>query len=450
MTNSDIRNQRFAEMNTTADLMVKEVECLKKILQEHIIFQDGELEKDCLDFLENKIGKEKDEGDNETKDKKERNKPLRAYFFRKMYEYLREYREAQSGFAKFPNAEALFTQKLPFVFEVVITIQYLHNQILDEKYDVKQFNHPQICQNLISSNILREFLFIYIKREIVPMLPNDSILKRIYMFVRILFGGEMLDQKNIKFRKISTAVRNLFLLVDLGQHTDKRYNHYKRWKHGLPKMAENVTVFDDVAQEAIADTIKKVQEANPGREDFILAYFKRVYLSNVYFFRCMTELIFDLVGCSNSRQFKNMQRFSIQYGYMLQIINDYADFSYINDKKEREDFARTSAKSSDDFFSDLYNFNITLPLIYHLKEGNKRNIEAYLEGGRRQRKILTLYPEQIMQEIKKSGAIRASFRLSRILADLACDCLDPNNTASPYFKDMCAVAKFNKFYKIFK
>jgi len=414
-------------MNVTADLMVEEVVHLKEILREYAIFEDGELEKFCLAFLEEKIGKKKDEKDQGTQDKKERNKPLRAYFFRKMYEYLREYKETKSGFARFQNPDVLFMQKLPFVFEVVITIQYLHNQILDEKYDVKQFNHPKICQNLISSNILREFLFVYIEKEIAPILPDDSMAQN-----------------------ISVAIRRLFLLVDLGQYTDKKYNHYERWKHGLSPVTENIKVFDEPAMQAIADTIKKVQEVNPDKEDFIVTYFQRIYLSNVYFFRCMTELIFELAGCSNFKQFNNMQRFSIQYGYMLQIINDYADFAYTNDKKERAEFIKASGKNSSDFFSDLYNFNVTLPLIYHLKEGNKRNIEAYLEGGSRRKKILTLYPGQIMQEIIKSGAIRATIQLTRDLADHASDCLDPNNATSPYFKDMCAVAKFNKFYKIFK
>ncbi|MCC6460516.1 MAG: hypothetical protein IT260_08600 [Saprospiraceae bacterium] len=363
----------------------------------------------CLEFLKSKSG----------------NKPLRAYFFKKTYDYHLVYPEIRTAIKKFPLPERLFTQKLPFVFEIVIVIQYLHNQILDEKYEIRRFNHGAVCRNLISSNILREALFLYLEQEIAPLLHRPE-----------------------QFQVLQATVRKLLLWVDLGQRIDKEYNHYQHWKAGSVSFTVHNPILDHLALETIGETIRQVQKDIPGKEEFVMAYFQRIYLTNVYFFRCMAELLFDLCEYEGP-QATGYQQFTMLYGYMLQIINDYADFAYTDDPEEREKL-KASAKSTTDFFSDLYNFNITLPLIYHLAEGGRRNIEAYLEGGVKRKKLLTLYPRQIMQEIVKSGGIHAAIRISRECSKSAETFLDDTNPATPYFRDMCAMAMFNKFYKIFK
>ena len=98
--------------------------------------------------------------------------------------------------------------------------------------------------------------------------------------------------------------------------------------------------------------------------------------------------------------------------------------------------------------SDLFNFNITLPLIYHLQEDNRGKIESYLEGANRKRrgrrrgrngenktkKLLRMYPKQIMQEIKESGAMLKAVSMTYALTKTAIESLDSNNPAAPYFE----------------
>ena len=133
---------------------------------------------------------------------------------------------------------------------------------------------------------------------------------------------------------------------------------------------------------------------------------------------------------------------------MLQVINDYADFAYTDNKKEQK-ILKSTGKKTTDFFADLYNYNITLPLIYHLKERNNRKIETYLEGKKRSRTIIGLYPNQIKQEIYDSGAIHACVDISKMLSKSASMHLDADNPISPFLKDMCDIANDNKFYNVF-
>lgn len=408
MENTDIKTQRFNEMDKAGKVMVEETGVLAGILENYKIFENDPLADYCLDFLRQKSG----------------NKPLRAYFIQKIYEYLNHYSAFQEQFDTFPDKD-LFDRKLPFVFEVVIVIQYLHNQILDEKYDAKKFNHPKICQNLISSNILRELLFLYLEQEVAPKLRTPS-----------------------EFQCVKSAVRKLLLWVDIGQRVDKNYNHFDHWKAGGESLSPQASLMDTAALEAIIPWIQKAVSDMPEKEAFVNAYFQRIYLTNVYFFRCMTECVLDLLQDS-SEHYPALQRFSIQYGFMLQIINDYADFAYTEDKDKQEEL-KTSAKASTDFFSDLYNFNITLPLMYHLKEGGRRNIESYLEGRKKRKKLLNIYPRQIMMEIVQSGGIDAAVRMSRELSKAARECLELDNPVSPFLTNMCDMALKNKFYSIFK
>lgn len=397
-------------MDQTGTYVVQETAKLHDMLRQMSIFEDdGQLEAYCLGYLKKKIG----------------NKPLRAYFIRKLYEYLSEYEVCAAVFQAYPDSQNLFLRKLPFVFETVITIQYLHNHILDEKYDTKSQNHPKIIQNLISGNVLRELLFRYLEQEIAPHFPNRDLTDVIIQ-----------------------NVRRLLLWVDTGQYLDKEYNHYKRWKEKLPAAVTPSPFFDGLVHQAIDETISRVKTDVPGKEAFVEAYFQRIYLSNVYFFRCMAETLMAL-GNYEGEQKTPLLTYSIRYGFMLQIINDYADFAYTEDKKEQKNL-RTAGKKTTDVFADLYNFNITLPLIYHLRSETRRKIESYLEGGAKKRHLLSDYPKQIMQEITQSGGIQEAILRSLELSRSAKTALDLNNPQSDFFADMCDMAIDNKFYRIFK
>lgn len=394
-------------MDEHGSRLLGEVELLRNLLSTYRMLTDQHLNEYCLMYLEDKLSK----------------KPLRAYFSLLVYRYLKHYPVWQTKFATFD--EKLFIVKLPFVFEVVISIQYLHNHILDEKNDTKINNVPRIDQNLVSSNILKEILYLYIDQEIIPYLAVDL--------------GMQLHRR----------IHELFLCVDIGQYLDKNYNNYSAWKKENAEFSfVNSAFYDEAAAEGIADILAEVQAEIAAKSNFVEAYFRRIYCSNVYFFRCMMEIVEQIGGKAENEYVGNLKLFSIQYGFMLQIINDYADFAYSDNANERN-MLKTAGKKSTDFFADLYNFNITLPLIFHLQEGYKRKIEAYLEGGKKRNKLLSLYPTQIKQEIVSSGAIHACINISRRLSQSARNQLDVDNPITPLFTDMCEMAFDNKFYRVF-
>lgn len=409
MNEMNIKNRRFKEMEITGIWIAKEITKLQTLLQQLRLFNDdGKFEKYCLDYLKEKLG----------------NKPLRAYFARKLYEYLSWYPRCKSAFKQCSKDEELFLRKIPFVFEAIIVIQYLHNHILDEKYDAKSNNHPKVVHKLISGNVLRELLFLYVEQEIVPHLSDSNKIA------------------------VLQNIRRLLLWVDIGQYVDKEYNHYRCWKENSSQLIHPAPFYDDIVHRSIKNIVQEVKMDVPGKEVFVEAYFRRIYLSNVYFFRCMAETLMCL-GNYRGRQNKPLLIFSVQYGFMLQIINDYADFAYSEDEREQE-YLKTAGKKTTDFFADLYNFNVTLPLLYHLQRGNKRKIESYLEGGKRKKKILTQYPKQIMQEISQSGAIQYSILKSKQLSKSAKMYLDEKNPNTAYFANMCDMAIDNKFFQMFK
>ncbi len=80
----------------------------------------------------------------------------------------------------------------------------------------------------------------------------------------------------------------------------------------------------------------------------------------------------------------------------------------------------------------------------------KRKIEAFLEKGLKEKRILVEYPKQVRQEIVESGAIVETILRSAELAESAKKHLDTNNKQWVFFDNMCDIAIDNKFYQFFK
>ena len=395
-------------MDVLGKNLISQVKLLEVLLYTYQFVGSSEFFKYCSSNLENKL----------------KNKPLRAYFVKVIYEYLCFYPDWQKALHQYDPR--LFTQKLPFLFELVIGVQYLHNFILDEKLGANDIDSPKLNQYLIASNFLKEQSFIYIEQEITPLLtPSSSI-------------------------DLRTIIRNLYLCVDWGQYLDKEHNHFKSWQENSKiKTLSQDFFFDSLAEDCIKDTLTEAKKLTAGKEHFTEIYFRRIYYSNVFFFRCMVETLACIAGLEEDVLTKNLRRFAVKYGFMLQIINDYADFAYSDVEIERE-LLRTAGKKQTDFFADLYNFNITLPLIFHLQHGHKRKIETYLEAKQKDRTLFELYPNQIKVEIVSSGAIHECIDLSRKLSMSArAELPKDENPMALYLEDLCDMAFDNKFYKVF-
>ena len=398
-------DDRFKEMKIIGQKVTKEIPKLVSILEEYRFFEDKHLENFVLGYLRKKAGK----------------KTVRSYSPWKFFDYLCYYQPE----ARILDKQGLFSQKLPLLFEMIITTQYLHNHMLDEKYNSTSDNHQKSWKNLISSNLLEGMVFSYLEKEINPLIEAEQIA-----FLR-------------------NSILKLFMKVNIGQRIDKYSNSYKAWKEGVSSFSSEKWLGDDFCRSLMIPHIEKIKEKLNKGSHFTDIYFHRIYLTSAYFFRVIADIITSFFPKVASDKKEKLVNFSILYGFMLQIINDYADFAYSHDEKEQKQL-NTAGKTTTDLFADLYNFNITLPLIIHLQKEHNLTIEAYLNKGVKTKKTIHQNPLKIVNEIKASGGIEACISLSKNLAKAANSHLDKRNPASSYLTSMTDMANCNKFYKTFK
>ena len=403
-----IKSERFAEMRAIRDEVLEEVALLEQQLSRYTIYSDGALTDYVLSYFRKKLERP----------------PVRPYLLSKLFDYLLQYSSEQ---VVRDTTLAELRKKLCLILEATITVQYLHNHILDEKFDFHARNYPRLWQNLLASDILKELLFEYLDLEIKPLL------------------SEVED-----YIKLQDALRRLFLNVNIGQRLDKHFSNYGAFMGGVSQPLDpRYWLEDDFCRNLIGPFVEEIAGQLDFGRDFLKLYFHRIYLTNVYFFRVIAQIVIGFLPEISPRRHREVEAFSILYGFMLQIINDYADFAYSEDEEEKE-FLETGAKKSTDVFADLYNFNITLPLILHLQHGHKRKVEAYLHGGQRKRNLIANYPRQIMAELLDTGSIQYCIALTRRLADAADRHLDPSNPTSAILQNMTDMARSNKYYEIFK
>ena len=337
--------------------------------------------------------------------------PLRAYFVQKTFQIIHSKltwnKKAQLTVSR---KSPVFLVKIPFIFELIITIQYLHNQILDKKDGVDSIE--KISRNLLTANLLKDYLYQYI---------NDQ------------FSGNF--QK-----KLFNTVRKAFAYVDIGQMLEKRHNNYAAFSKaeymGDYSFSKEIDTF--ISFEGMEVFMESLQKDLPREKwEFTELYLKRMYLTCAALFKLSTLFLCDVLNVPNKEK-KELVNFAATYGLMRQLINDNADFvpsSY---------GLSTLSKSTEDAFSDLKNRNITLPLIFHLSESPNSTIKQWLVNDK---EALNLQMQQsFSKELMHSHAIFKSIQQSRLLSVIANSYLQTKPCkAKNLLADTCQIAWWNKF-----
>ena len=335
--------------------------------------------------------------------------PLRAYFMSKMYAYLRACPDFDPTSIQQTNySETFFTQKIPFIYEVIITIQYLHNQILDGKCGV--VSGEKINDHLLSANLLKDLLYDYIESS---------------------FPAEIGVH-------ISKNVRTVFRYVDLGQQLEKNWSSFDHYQSShLTKgrvLPERIDAFLDL-EDAGFFAEKVLNELAEDKRPFATVYLKRIYLTCAALFKMGVQLLLDLTNYQG-KEYRSILSFASSYGMMRQIVNDNADFipSFFQ--------LSTKGKVPGDAFSDLRNKNVTLPLLFLLEEKENTTINAFLEG-----KLNTIDSQEdaVFEEMLNSFALLKSIQNAKLLASIATNYLDSANLAYAFIADSCKIAEWNKF-----
>jgi geranylgeranyl pyrophosphate synthase len=391
-TQDPIHNQRVLEMERNKVALSREKDALKDFFQERYnLLEDDISFKYCFFLLDRRfdvIG-------------------VRSYFTQKIGEYLLH--EQQKAIADYAD----LLRQIGFIAELIIVIQYLHNQILDQKFEVK--TNELINRNLLASNILRELLFDYIDEKIAPEHRTN----------------------------VANTVAKILMYVDIGQMMELNYGHYDSFQaEQSSKVAANseINQFIDTHLAPIFPIINQQLHNKWGdKKDFAEHYFRRIFLTNTSLFVHITELLCKVLKINNVQSKEEVRRFSAGYGMIVQVVNDITDMVYIE--------SDAVGKTKDDVFSDLRNCNITLPLLLHLQHQPKRWIWRYLNNPQKYAYIIEDFKTELMQELREGLAVETTIELARQLLVYARQLLQTNNSASPLLNDMLKIGEWNKYYR---
>lgn len=338
--------------------------------------------------------------------------PLRAYFVQKIF-------DIHSSLSIFSSLYLLSNSKeiqklgriqIPFIFEMVISIQYLHNQILDKKANI--VTHDDVNRNLLAANLLKDLLYQYIDEEV----PT-------------------------KWRqKVSSTVRECFQIVDLGQMMEKKWNTYEAFQQlDLPEeYMVKPAIYEALNQPILQFIIEKLRTDLPREKwEFAQLYLQRIHMTCGILFVIATQLLIDIqkVNCKNASR---MLQFAHCYGILRQMVNDNADNlpSSFN--------LSTNSKAVTDAFSDFRNRNITLPILLHFTSKSKNETAKRLIE-QSDSSLSQEEEELLFQEMLQSSALFKAMQYPKILVALCQTLMPIQNKASELLLDTCSIVHWNKF-----
>ncbi len=369
--------------------------------------------------------------------------------------------------------------RIGFISEVVICIQYYHNQILDEKSGVDK--PRKIVSNWKEADQLKKALYCYVESEIPELIRKKIIATLNRCFLAVDFG-QYLEKKTSTFQFMTANKgRNVCINEIFNPFVKKLASESRAIKpnfsdHAFLKDPKNNLIKDNIIQQIRHFCVKEHHESDsencfnihlnslkrdlihqiPSEEinfilseylsnyshsrGFLILYFQRVYLTCATLYVAFTELVADLYGLEESHK-RNLKRFSVQFGIMRQVVNDNTDCipSWFN--------PGTKTKKPTDTFKDLRNNNITLPLFLLICDGRKNKTKRMLRIN--PKAISPAFCDnrafrELMDTNTWDSSVEFCQKLSRnAITHLACFRNTENKKALRY---LCSIAFYNKFY----
>lgn len=305
--------------------------------------------------------------------------------------------------------------QLPLLLEIVISIQYYHNHILDNKFGVTNIEDKN--NHLIKANLIRSALDQYIETKIPP-----------------------------EYRTLTrTFISDMFTYVDIGQSLEKKTCSYQNWKqkatpsHPYSKIISNF--IDNSFLHEYINIVFTIDSDMPEESiNMIMNYFTRIYFTNAALYILTVKLLGDVMKVKNIDWAIG---FATNFGIMRQVIND------INDLVPSWAKLGTRTRLSIDAFSDIRNGNITLPVLLHINKFPEGKIASYLSCPQEWTPEIE---KEINHEFNTIAKCFNAMRIARRIRSMAL--LNMNNGISSNIietlKDMCNIANTNKFYRFFE
>lgn len=342
--------------------------------------------------------------------KKRLSKPtIRSYFTYNIYKYMAHSAlDNNLPFRKLSRKNAKID--LPFIVEAAMTVMYLHNQVFDKKKNIKDCD--DVSNNILGSNLLKDRIYDYI--------------------------DEHFDDKGAPI--IQKYVRKMFRSVDIGQHFDKN----KSFQAFIKGEEEPLSKYEKIAALMRPDIINiisdEVEKDHSLEKKVLRFYLERNYLISSSLFKLTSEMLMKLTRYRGPEA-ENIFSFSESYGLLMQLVNDTSDFVYEEG---------TGSKNSEDVSSDVKNNIITLPLLLHLKNGNKTG-RVFRFFKTKDISLIQGKHNEILKEMVISRALPDSIAIGITLAGYAKTSLNKKNPIYSDLENLLSIAYINKYYyHIFK
>ena len=391
MINPDktIKDRRYKEM-----VHLKEELCQEyKILKQYAF--NERMNKDLFRLLEYRLKKVR----------------IRPYYTQIIYRYLLETKKSELS----ENLNNFFNIKLPFISEVIITIQYYHNQMLDHKDNIDKDKKRYKC-HILGADILKHCLFEYIED-----------LKALSF-----------DQK----RYLVKEVRKIFKYVDVGQYVEKEWGIYNKL-HNISEDEECFFISNEIEEFINNDVCDKIFDWV--KDDihyhlYLKAYLRRIYLTCGTLYIKIVEIIVNLVGMKDKQVSHDLLEFARNFSLMRQIMNDYSDFvpEHLLPRKGEGQIYNS--------FSDLRNHTITLPTLFHFNNAEYTFDGYFIDNDE-------VNSKKVFEDLKKSYGLHKTITITRLLRNDCETILRRNEISTELMKifiDVLDIVNINKFHSAIK
>ncbi len=260
----------------------------------------------------------------------------------------------------------LFDTHIPFIVEMVISIQYLENQILDGKGGLLKrgiLDRKKTNENLLASHYLKDFLYRYVLENV--------------------FSENCREQTTIlKF------LHKMFQSVEVGQFAEKNWSSIRNYEKGfVSRPTFGIEIENLLDHELIDDLWDRIHTSgvDGSKKTFVQFYLYRMYLTNAAYFTFVADMIMELVAYPLEKR-SNLKKFMGGFGMLQQLINDVGDYVPASYGQ------KTLTKKPEDAFSDLKNNNVTLPFFYYAnsKKIGYKEITLNLNNVQKQKGIFNI------------------------------------------------------------
>lgn len=344
---------------------------------------------------------------------------LRGYFVFIVAQYFDYYRPTQTD----NNTRQHFWHtQLPFIAEMVMTIQYLENQILDRKGGIwkhGKLQRDKLEENLLAGHFLKDALYGYIVDDLN------------------IADAEKLDVLN--------TVRHIFQLVDTGQQIEKQMNGaYPHFQNDYEWCSlEYILPDDPILDQTVTEFCHLFQTAGVAKDLhlYLKRYLSRIGLTNASLFYFFSKYIIQQkLGIEH--QFDKELRFAVEFGVISQLVNDVADLVPAIYGKE------TSTKLPNDAQSDLRNGNITLPVLVFLSIASEPEKMQFHHIYSDKKKLHLSASQITLFELLKPICKTQIIPILQQRMHQAEWYLDKNNPFAALYADIGSVVHNQKYFKV--